>query len=128
MDRIKALEKYLNEEHSYQDQFKDAIVQIIRDLSDDAIKGKVPKQFCTEETLNTIQDTFGLTVKKCYKSDIIKKSKYLLDYFYDAVREQEIQDRKTEKEKVTNAVEEFKRDFGTQFPEDYEVSLLMIKR
>ena len=112
MEQIKVLEKCLRHEHLHEEQIKNTIIEIIRYLSDDAIQGRIPKNLITEKNLETVQEIFFLSVKDHYESGNIKKSRFLLSYFYDAVREEDIRDRRVNTESVDVESADSNQDIG----------------
>ena len=80
--------------------------------------------------MSTIQDTFFHSVKNNFEADVIEKTEYLLNHFYDTVREKEnkegtvkarIQERGVD---IVTFFGDKKRNVGTQFPEKHPVSLM----
>ena len=126
MEQIKLLESCLSHEHLHEDQIKNTIIEIVENISEEAINGRIPKNLINEKNLDTIQEIFFLSVKDHYESGIIKKTKFLMNYFYDAVREEEIKERAASKESGHVESAESKQNIGTQFPENFEVSLFII--
>ena len=126
MEQIKLLERCLSHEHLHQDQIKNTIIEIVEDLSDEAINGRIPKNLINEKNLDTIQEIFFLSVKDNYEPGNIKKTRFLLLYFYDAVMEEEIKDRTATKESGHVESAESKQNIGTQYPENYQVSLIIM--
>ena len=125
MEQIKVLESCLRHEQLHEEQIKNTIIKIIKDLSDDAIQARIPNMF-TAKNLDTIQEIFFLSVKDHYESGNIKKTRFLLSYFYDAVMEEEIKDRTATKESGHVESAESKQNIGTQYPENYQVSLIIM--
>ena len=120
------LESCLRHEQLPEDQIENTIIEIIQDLSDEAINGRIPKNLINEKNLDTIQEIFFLSVKDHYESGNIKKTRFLLSYFYDAVREEEIRDTRAAKESVNVESAESKQNIGTQYPENFQVSLIIM--
>ena len=118
------LESCLRHEQLHEDQIENTIIEIIQDLSDEAINGRIPKNLINEKNLDTIQEIFFLSVKDNYEPGNIKKTRFLLLYFYDAVMEEEIKDRTATKESGHVESAESKQNIGTQYPENYQVSLI----
>ena len=120
------VESCLRHEQLHEDQIENTIIEIIQDLSDEAINGRIPKNFNNEKILDTIQEIFFLSVKDNYEPGNIKKTRFLLLYFYDAVMEEEIKDRTATRESGHVESAESKQNIGTQYPENFQVSLIIM--
>eukprot|EP00090_Calanus_glacialis_P023220 TRINITY_DN35759_c0_g1_i1.p1 TRINITY_DN35759_c0_g1~~TRINITY_DN35759_c0_g1_i1.p1 ORF type:complete len:282 (+),score=58.00 TRINITY_DN35759_c0_g1_i1:116-847(+) len=86
MANVKGIQMYLE----FPSEMQKECFQYINDLYEDAVNERIPNALYTGETLNALQDLFLLAVKEKYVSTVKDKIRYLLDHWYQKVRQMEV--------------------------------------